>query len=162
MADAQEPRRGRGRSLFQLIGDVPQLVGELVRREIDLLKAELAAKLKLLGVGAAMIAIAAVLLLLFVGVLLTAVILALSLVMPGWLAALLVGLLLLIVVAVLVWVGIRAIKKAMPPVPTETIDSVKRDYFALRGIIARDPTTRRSATRMGATRMDTSKGATRL
>jgi hypothetical protein len=146
MADAQEPRRGRQRSLFQLISDVPDLVKELVRREFDLLKAELTAKLKLVGVGAGMIAIAAVLLLLFVGVLLTAAILALSLVMPGWLAALLVGLVLLIIIAVLVFIGYRSIKQAMPPTPTETIDSVKRDYFALRGIIARD----------------TSKGATRL
>jgi hypothetical protein len=150
MADAQEPRRGRQRSLFQLIADVPDLVKELVRREFDLLKAELAAKLKLIGVGAGMMAIAAVLLLLFVGVLLTAAILALSLVMPGWLAALLVGLVLLIIIAVLVFIGYRSIKQAMPPTPTETIDSVKRDYFALRGIIARQgkPNTTKGATRL--------------
>jgi ABC-type transporter Mla maintaining outer membrane lipid asymmetry permease subunit MlaE len=68
------------------------------------------------------------------GVLLTAAILALSLVMPGWLAALLVAAVLLIIAVILGLVGYRVLQKGIPPVPTESFDSIRRDYQAIRGI----------------------------
>ena len=126
--------REKKKSLFQLIGDVPTLVRELVMGEINLLKAELMAKLKVLGLGVGMLLGAALILLFFVGVLLTAAILALSLVMPGWLAALIVAFVLLVAIAILAFLGIREVKKAMPPLPEKTIDSVKRDINAIKGI----------------------------
>ncbi|WP_353987147.1 phage holin family protein [Ruicaihuangia caeni] len=137
MSDEAGRRYGSRRSLFQLISDLPGVVADLVRAEFALLKAEIVAKLKLAGIGVAFLLIAAVIVLLFVGVLLTAAIFALSLVMPGWLAALLVALLLLIVIAVLVMLGVRQLKQAMPPVPEQTIDSVKRDYFTIMGVLSR-------------------------
>ncbi|MET1044723.1 MAG: phage holin family protein [Microbacteriaceae bacterium] len=158
MTEPNARPRARQRSLFALIGDLPDLVKDLVRSEFELLKAEITGKLKVAGVGAGLILIAAVILLLFFGVLLTAVILALSLVMPGWLAALLVAVVLLIVIAILVWIGYREIKKAMPPTPDETIDSVKRDYFAIRGIVARNLPSKQPTsehTHYGSTRADT-------
>lgn len=127
-------RQEKRKSVFELLADVPVLLRELVENEIELLKAELLQKLKAAGIGAGLIAIAAVLALLFFGVLLTSAILALSLVMPGWLAALLVGFVLLVAIAILVWLGIRSVKKAMPPLPTETIDSVMRDIDAIKGV----------------------------
>lgn len=130
----REYRKGKRKSLFELLGEVPTLVRELVETEIELLKAELLAKLKVIGIGAGLIAIAAILALLFFGVLLTAAILALSLVMPGWLAALLVGFVLLVAIAILVLVGVQSVKKAMPPMPTETIDSVKADIDVIKGV----------------------------
>ena len=66
-----------------------------------------------------------VVLLVMIGVLLTAAILALSLVLPGWLAALLVAAVLLIVAGILALIGYRILKKGIPPVPTESIDSLK-------------------------------------
>ncbi|WP_166876597.1 phage holin family protein [Salinibacterium sp. ZJ450] len=158
MTEPNAQPRARQRSLFALLGDVPTLVSDLVRSEFELLKAEIVGKLKLAGVGAGLILIAAVILLLFLGVLLTAAIFALSLVMPGWLAALLVALVLLIIIAILAFIGYREIKKAMPPTPTETIDSVKRDYFAIRGIVARNAPNRQPAstrTRYGSTPAET-------
>jgi hypothetical protein len=122
------------RSLIKLITDLPDLVKTLVKGELELLKAELLAKLKILGVGAGLLVGALAVLLYFIGVLLTAAILALSLVMPGWLAALLVAVVLLIVAAILVWIGYRTIKKAMPPLPEETIASVKRDINVIKGV----------------------------
>jgi hypothetical protein len=124
----------RKRSLIELVTSVPTLVRELVQREIDLLKAEMLAKLKALGIGAGLIAVALVVLLGMLGVLLTAAILALSLVMPGWLAALLVAAVLLIVAAILALIGYRVLKKGIPPVPTESIDSVRRDIQAIKGM----------------------------
>ncbi|MCU1416304.1 MAG: phage holin family protein [Schumannella sp.] len=124
----------RKRSLIELITSIPTLVTDLVTREIDLLKAEMLAKVKALGIGAGLLAGAVIVLLGMLGVLLTAAILALSLVMPGWLAALLVAAVLLIVAAILGLIGYRVLKKGIPPVPTESIDSLKRDYRAIKGI----------------------------
>jgi hypothetical protein len=94
--DAAPPRR----SLIELVTSIPNLVSDLVYREIDLIKAEMTAKLKALGVGAGFLAAAVLLLLALLGVLLTAGIL----------------------------------KKGIPPVPTESIDSLKRDLRAIKGI----------------------------
>jgi hypothetical protein len=124
----------RKRSVFALIGEIPTLVGDLVQREIDLIKAEITAKLKALGVGVGLIAGALVVLLGMLGVLLTAAILALSLVMPGWLAALLVAGVLLIVAVIIGLIGVSILKRGIPPLPTESIDSLRRDLRAIKGI----------------------------
>ena len=124
----------RKRSIFELIGEIPTLVTDLVSREIELVKTELIAKIKALGIGAGLIAGALVVLLGMVGVLLTAAILALSLIMPGWLAALLVAAVLLIIAIIIGLIGYRILKKGVPPVPTESIDSIKRDIRAIKGI----------------------------
>lgn len=126
------------RSLFALIAGLPTLVTDLVTAEIEQLKAELARKFAALGIGAGLIAGAGVVLLFMVGVLLTAAILGLSLVMPGWLAALLVALLLLIVAAVLAWAGYLKLKSGIPPIPTESINSLRRDLNVVRGVGKRE------------------------
>ena len=122
------------RSLFQLIGVLPTLVTDLVKGEIEQLKAEMIGKLKALGVGGGLMAGAAVILLFMVGVLLTAAILALSSVMPGWLAALLVALLLLIVAAIVGFIGYKKLMGGMPPIPEGTIESVKKDIETIKGM----------------------------
>jgi membrane protein implicated in regulation of membrane protease activity len=128
------------RSLLSLVTDIPALIQELFHREVELLKAEVIAKLKALGIGAGLIAIAAVVLLFMVGTLLTAAIFGLSAVMPDWLAALVVSAFLLIVAAILALIGYRILKRGVPPVPTESIDSLQRDYRAIRGIGKRSTT----------------------
>lgn len=122
------------RSLLSLVTDIPALIQELFHREVELLKAEVITKLKALGIGAGLIAGAAVVLLFMVGTLLTAAILGLGQVMPDWLAALLVSAFLLILAGILALIGYRILKRGVPPVPTESIDSLKRDYRAIRGI----------------------------
>ena len=124
----------RKRSLVELVTSIPTLVSDLVTREIELIKAEMIAKAKALGIGAGLIAGALVILLGMLGVLLTAAILALSEIMPGWLAALLVAAVLLIIAVILGLIGYRVLKKGIPPVPTESIESLKRDYRAIKGI----------------------------
>jgi tetrahydromethanopterin S-methyltransferase subunit C len=131
---APQPAAPRKRSLIELVTSIPALVQELVMREIELLKAEMLAKLKSLGIGAGLIAGALLFLLAMLGVLLTAAILALSEVMPGWLAALLVAAFLLIVGVIVGLIGYRVLKKGIPPLPTESIDSLRNDYRAIKGI----------------------------
>ena len=129
--DSAPPRK---RSVFSLIADVPTLVTDLVQREIDLIKTEMITKLKALGAGVGILVGALVVLGFMVGVLLTAAILALSLVLPGWAAALIVAGALLLIAAVLALVGYRILKPGIPPIPSESIDSLKRDYRAIKGI----------------------------
>ncbi|MEX1078268.1 MAG: phage holin family protein [Homoserinimonas sp.] len=128
-----EPIRPK-RSLLTLLTDLPGLVSELIAAEIEQLKAELTRKFTALGIGAGLLAGAAVVLLFMVGVLLTAAILALSLVMPGWLAALLVALVLLLIAALLGWIGYRKLQAGIPPLPTETINSLEKDLNVVRGV----------------------------
>jgi len=128
-----EPIRQK-RSLLTLLTDLPNLVKELIAAEIEQLKAELIRKFTALGIGAGLIAGAAVVVLFAVGVLLTAAVLALALVMPGWLAALLVALVLLIIAAIIGWVGYSKLKDGIPPVPTESINSLKKDVDVVRGV----------------------------
>ncbi len=130
MTESVRPKR----SLFALLADLPDLVSELIAAEIEQLKAEMIRKLKALGIGAGLLVGAAIVVFFVVGVLLTAAILALSLVMPGWLAALLVALVLLIVAAILGWVGYLKLKAGMPPLPTESLESLKKDLNVIRGM----------------------------
>lgn len=126
--------RGRRRSLVELVTEVPDLVRELVHAEIDLVKTELIGKLKSLGIGAGILVGALGVLLFMVGTLLTAAILGLGTVMPPWLAALLVSALLLIVAVILGLIGWRILKRGLPPVPTESLDSLKKDVQSIRGL----------------------------
>jgi hypothetical protein len=128
------PATPRKRSVFALIADVPTQVTDLVQHEIALVKAEMLAKLKALGAGVGILVGALVVLGFMFGVLLTAAVLVLSLVVPGWAAALIVAGALLVVAGVLALIGYRVLKGGIPPIPSESIDSLKRDYRAIRGI----------------------------
>ncbi len=129
-----EARPSKKRNVFQLVSDLPTTVKELVQGEIALLKAEIIGKLKALGIGAAILVGAAVVLFVMLVMLFVSVAFALSLVMPGWLAAIVVALFLLVVAAILAVIGIRIIKAQMPPLPEESINSIKRDLHAIKGI----------------------------
>jgi hypothetical protein len=122
------------KGLFALIADVPRLMGDLVRAEIASLQAELGAKLKAAGRGAGFLAVAAVVALLAIMVLLAAGVLALALVLPAWAAALIVAVVLLVIAGIIAAIGAGHLKRGMPPTPTDTIDSVKDDVRAVRGL----------------------------
>ncbi len=135
MTDPMPPRAGK-RSLFALIGSLPGLVAELVKSELEQLKKELLRKLKHAGIGIGLLAVAAVFAFFATGVLTAAAILGLAVVLPGWLAALIVAALLLILVAVFVLLGIRELGEGSPE-PTETISSIKRDVRVIKGTTKR-------------------------
>jgi hypothetical protein len=115
------------RSVGDLTKQLSQDVSDLVRKELELGKAELSAKLRSLAVGGGLIAGGAVLLLATLGSLTAAGILALSNVLDAWLAALVVGAAIGLVATLLVLVGLKSIRRAAPAVPTETVESVKED-----------------------------------
>ncbi len=135
MSDSTRGRTGK-RSLFALIGSLPSLVSELVKSELDQLKQELLRKLKHAGIGVGFLAAAAVFAFFAAGVLTAAAILGLAVVLPGWLSALIVAALLLVIVGVFIALGVHELKKGNPE-PTETISSVKRDIRVIKGTTKR-------------------------
>lgn len=132
----QEEAQQQKRSLIGLVTSLPGLLVELVKSELEQLKAELLRKLKHAGIGVGFLVAAAVFAFFMAGVLTAAAILGLAVVFPGWLAALIVAGGLLLIVAVFVFLGIGQLKKSGPE-PTETIDSVRRDVRVIKGTTKR-------------------------
>jgi hypothetical protein len=66
------------------------------------------------------------------GTLVASAVLALAIVLPAWAAALIVGVLLLVVAAALVMAGRARLRAAGPLAPTETIDTVQEDIAWMR------------------------------
>jgi hypothetical protein len=125
------------RSLFKLIGDLPTLVVDLFRAELESLKQELIDKLKHAGIGAGLIAGAAMFLFFAVLVLLAAAVLGLATVLPAWASALIIGGGILLLAVILLLAGVGSLKKGVPPTPNMTIDSVKRDVSVIKGTARR-------------------------
>lgn len=103
---------GERKSLFTLIGELPDVVTRLVQAEIARIRAELAYKAKNMAVGVALIIVAATISLYLIGTLIVAGIFALALIVPAWAAALLVAGVLLILIAGLVVGAIGAFRRA--------------------------------------------------
>lgn len=128
------PNPARKKSLGELLGELPGLLTSLVKDEIEGLKREITSRLAKLGVGAALFVVAALLGFFALAVLIAAAVLGLATVFAPWLAALIVAGALLIIVAILALVGVKSIKKGVPPVPEETVDSLKKDVNAIKGL----------------------------
>ena len=127
------PPDPRNASTAQLIGDLPDLVTRLVRDEVRLAQAEVTTKAKRLGVGAGLFGGAGLFALLGLNALITAAILGLAAAVPGWLAGIIIAVVLFVVAAVLALIGKKDVQSAAPPLPTETIESVKTDVATVKG-----------------------------
>jgi uncharacterized membrane protein YqjE len=102
-------------------------ISRLIRDELRLAQAELAEKGKRAGLGAGLFGTAGVVALYGVAGVLAAVVILLAYVMPAWLAALVVGVALLLLAGVLALVGRAQVRRATPPVPERAMASVKAD-----------------------------------
>jgi hypothetical protein len=114
-------------STAELVKDLSREVSDLVRQEIALARAEMMEKGRKAGRGAGMLSGAAVLGLAAVGGSMATLILVLDLVMPAWLAALIVTVAYAAAAAVIGLRGKEEISEAGPPTPERTVDSVKED-----------------------------------
>ena len=117
----------RERSLPELLKQLSEQTTRLVHQELELAKAELQQKGKQAGMGASMFGGAGAIGLAALGALTACFILALNAVMPAWLAALLVAVVYGVIAFVLVKQGQARMKRAAPPVPEQTIETVKED-----------------------------------
>jgi len=117
----------RDRSIGDLIGRLSDQAARLARLEVRLAKAEMLQKGKLAGRGAAVAGGGVLLALGAFGALTATLIMALSEGMDGWLAGLIVTVVYAILAAALIDIGRRRIAAATPPVPEQTIETVKED-----------------------------------
>lgn len=125
------------RSTAELLGDLSREVRRLVRDEIRLARYELSQQGKRAGVGMGALGLAGLAALFGAGLLLAAAVLALALVLPAWLAALIVGVLVLLVAGASGLLGKRKVQQAIPPVTEERRSSVKHDLDVARKRIQR-------------------------
>jgi MFS family permease len=121
------PEELRERPIADLVKQLAGQTSTLVRQEIDLAKAELAEKGRTAGKGAGLVGGAAVVGLLAAGALTACLILLLAEAVEPWLAALIVAVVLGAVAAVLGLRGRDRVRAATPPVPEQTVETVKED-----------------------------------
>ncbi|GLY06186.1 MULTISPECIES: phage holin family protein [Actinoplanes] len=114
-------------STAELVQRASEQLSRLVRDEMTLAKAELAEKGKRAGIGAGLFGGAGVLAAYGVGALIATVVIALDLILPLWLAALIVTVVIFGVAGVLALLGKGQLSRAVPPEPQSAIQSVKAD-----------------------------------
>ena len=115
------------RPIGELLKELSNETTTLVRKELELAKAEMAEKGKQAGVGVGMFGGAGVGGFLGLAALTAAAIAALATGMATWVAALIVGVLWLAVAAGLGLTGKNKVQEAVPPVPEQSIENVKED-----------------------------------
>jgi len=135
---SEVPGTAPKRSLFKLIADLPTLLVDLLRGELESLKQEIVGKIKHAGIGIGLLVAAAVFAFFAVLVLIAAAVLGLATVLPAWASALIIGGVILLIGVVLALIGVGNLKKGVPPAPTETIKSLKKDVRAIKGIGKRE------------------------
>ncbi|PDQ36259.1 MAG: hypothetical protein B5766_01445 [Candidatus Lumbricidophila eiseniae] len=124
------------RSLLTILGQLPDTIHNLIRAEIAQIRTELSYKAKNFGIGSGMFAAAAFVAIFLLGTLIAAAILALSLVVPGWAAALIVSGVLILLIGVLVIIGVVCFRRGATPL--ESVESIRSDLHALKGVGAYD------------------------
>jgi uncharacterized membrane protein YqjE len=117
----------RTHSTGDLVKQLSEQTTTLVRKEIELAKAELTAKGKTAGEGAGMFGGAAVAGLLALGTLTALILSLLDKAMDFSLAALLVTLVYAAIAGLLALNGRERVKRGMPPAPEQTVETVKED-----------------------------------
>jgi uncharacterized membrane protein YqjE len=127
MAELNNSTDSRDRPIGELLRDLSQEATTLVRKEIELAKAELTEKGRKAGAGAGMFGGAAAFALVALGTLAACLVAALDAALPLWLAALIVAIAFAGVAGVLALRGKRQTEEAMPPAPEQTIETVKED-----------------------------------
>ncbi len=114
-------------TLGELVGTRTQQLTNLIKGEIALVKAQVAEKGQKFGIGIGLFVGAGVMAFFAFAVLITTVILALANAVPAWLAALIVAVALLILAALLAFVGKKSIDKANEVEVSSPVASVKAD-----------------------------------
>ncbi len=125
--DGDDPR-----SLFALLRELPSLLLELARAELEQFKREMSRKLKRVSVGALLVAVVLMLGSFLLGTLVLAAVYGLGELMPVWAAALTVAGVILILMIIMSIIAVSLFKKNAP-LPTETLDSIIEDAQALKG-----------------------------
>ena len=115
------------RPIGELVKQLSEQTSTLVRKELELARAEMTQKGKMAGIGAGMFGAAGLFGLLALGALTACFILALAEAMTSWLAALIVTAVYAAIAGVLALTGKSKVQEAGPPVPEQAKESMRRD-----------------------------------
>lgn len=118
-------------STGQLIATATDQLSQLMRQELALARAELTANAKAAGTGVGALGGAGLVALYGLGVLVATAVIALGLVLPLWLSALVVAVVLFAIAGVMAFFGKKKASEATPPAE-RTIDNVKADIEAVK------------------------------
>jgi len=127
-----QPAGGPEASAGELVKHLTEQVSRLIRDELKLAEYEMTRKAKRMGRGAGMFGGSGLVALYGIGCLLAAAIIGLAGVVPAWAAALIVGGALLVIAGVAALMGKSQVSKAVPPVPEQTLQSVKSDVEEIK------------------------------
>ena len=120
------------KSTADLVRDVTELVPRLVQEELALAKAELTEKGKHAGVGVGLFGGGGLFAFFGIAVLIAAAVLGLAEAVPAWASALIVAAVLFLIAAIMALIGRSQVKQAVPPVPSEAVDSTKLDVQTVK------------------------------
>ena len=121
----------------ELVKQLSEQMSTLVRRELQLAQLELQEKGKRAGIGAGLFGGAGAIALYGLGVLIAAAVLVLATAVEAWLAALIVGVVLLAIAGLAGLMGKKQVDQAVPPAPEQAIQSTKRDVSEVKERAAR-------------------------
>lgn len=124
------------KSTAKLVHDLTEQFSHLARTEIRLAVREVQDKAKHAGIGAAGLGIAGVTAGYGVAVVLAGVVLLLALALPAWVAALIVGVALLLIAGMAALVARQQLRKSAP-MPSETVAEAKKDVEVVKEAVRR-------------------------
>ena len=120
------------RPLPVLARDLVDQLQRLIAAEFALFKAEMSAKAKEAGVGVGLLVTALVFVFFALAVLVTVAVFAFALIVPAWLAALIVAGILLLLAGIAILIGRVSLKRVPPIIPEETKASLGEDLRVLK------------------------------
>lgn len=135
MSDMQRSSEGQAlsdESVAELVKRAASQTADLVRKEIQLGQVELKDKGRRAGKGVGMLGAAGVVAFYGGGVLIAAAVLGLAEAVEPWLSALIIGIVLLVIAAIVGLVGRKTTTDALPPKPEQTMASVHDDVEHLK------------------------------
>jgi putative superfamily III holin-X len=135
--DTNRPADLQHATTGELVARLSEQVSTLVKSELELAKAELTRKGMRVGVGAGLAGSGGLLGAYGFGLLLAAAVAALALVWPVWLAALVIGVVVLLVAGALALAGRSQLRRSSPPVPKHAVEGVREDVAAVREAMQR-------------------------
>ena len=130
-------RTGNDLSVGELVQRLSHQTATLVRQELRVASVELEQKGRRAGKGAGMFGGAGIVALYGVGALTAAAIIGIGTLLEPWIAAAIVGVVLLAVAGILALGGKKQVEQATPPLPERALESAKRDVDEVKSARAR-------------------------
>jgi hypothetical protein len=127
-----QPVAAQERPAGELVKDLSEQVSHLIKDEMRLAQLEMTRKGKQAGLGIGLFAGSGGIAVYGLGCLIACAVIAIASVLAAWLAALIVGVALLLLAGAAALLGKGRLSKATPPVPEETIGSVKADVDEIK------------------------------